>query len=145
MSNTEDKDMFQDPEKMELDLKMSKIIDEMPEEVKDRFKALKVIYDEYNDMDEEEQAEYRKLELKYESKYAQIYSVRSKILNDDSFKIPEELISEFNKRAEELKDDGFKDLEYEKVDVKEIQNCPNGVPGFWLRAMLGQPLIGSLI
>merc|ERR1719310_1420867 len=72
-------------------------------------------------MDEEEQAEYRKLELKYESKYAQIYSVRSKILNDDSFKIPEELITEFNKRAEELKDDGFKDLEYEKVEVKEIQ------------------------
>ena len=145
MSNVEEKEMFQDPEKMELDLKMSKIIEEMPEEVKDRFKALKVLYDQYNDMDEEEQAEYRKLELAYEKKYAKIYEVRSKILNDDSFKIPDELVEEFNKRSEELKDEGYKDLEYEKVDVKEIQNCPNGVPGFWLRAMLGNPLIGSLI
>lgn len=120
MSGVEEKEMFQDPEKMELDLKMSKIIEEMPEEVKDRFKALKVIYDQYNDMDEEEQAEYRKLELAYEKKYAQIYQVRSKILNDDSFKIPDDLVEEFNARSEELKDEGYKDLEYEKVDVKEI-------------------------
>jgi len=31
----------------------------MPEEVKDRFKALKVLMDEVNEVDEEEDKEYR--------------------------------------------------------------------------------------
>jgi hypothetical protein len=35
--------ILQDPEQKELDLKISKAIDAMPTEVKDRFKALKVI------------------------------------------------------------------------------------------------------
>ena len=33
-------------------------------------------------------------------------------------------------------DDSFKNVECEPCDVKEIQNTPKGVPGFWLRAML---------
>jgi hypothetical protein len=36
---------FEDPEQKEFELKMSKTIDTMPDEVKDRFKALKVLYD----------------------------------------------------------------------------------------------------
>lgn len=35
---------FEDPEQKEFELKMSKTIDTMPAEVKDRFKALKVLY-----------------------------------------------------------------------------------------------------
>jgi hypothetical protein len=35
--------MMDDPESKEFDLKMCKVIDSMPEEVKDRFKALKVL------------------------------------------------------------------------------------------------------
>lgn len=41
----------------------------MPAEVKDRFKALKVINDMINDLDEEEMRESRALELKYEKLY----------------------------------------------------------------------------
>jgi len=41
----------------------------MPEEVKDRFKALKVLMDEANEVDEEEDKEYRQLELKYDALY----------------------------------------------------------------------------
>ncbi len=41
----------------------------MPDEVKDRFKAIKVIYDEVNELNEEEEREHRLLELKYEKLY----------------------------------------------------------------------------
>ena len=36
--------MIEDPEQKEFELKMSKTILEMPQEVQDRFKALKVLY-----------------------------------------------------------------------------------------------------
>ena len=36
---------IEDPELKEFDLKISKTIENMPEEVKDRFKALKVLHD----------------------------------------------------------------------------------------------------
>ena len=36
--------VVEDPEQKQFDLQMSKTIEEMPEEVKDRFKALKVLY-----------------------------------------------------------------------------------------------------
>lgn len=50
-------------------MRVCKAINEMPEEVKDRFKALKVLEDEQNALDEAEDEEFRKLELKYESLY----------------------------------------------------------------------------
>ncbi len=37
--------LFEDPEQKEFELKMSKTIEGLPTEVKDRFKALKVLYD----------------------------------------------------------------------------------------------------
>ena len=60
---------FRDPDQAELEFKMCKDINAMPEEVRDRFKALKVLYDQVNDMDEEEEKEYRALEIKYEKLY----------------------------------------------------------------------------
>jgi hypothetical protein len=41
----------------------------MPEEVKDRFKALKVLTDKLHDLDEEEDIAYRAIERKYEVLY----------------------------------------------------------------------------
>jgi hypothetical protein len=38
---------------------MSKDINAMPDEVKDRFKAIKVLYDQVNEIDLEEDEEYR--------------------------------------------------------------------------------------
>lgn len=53
----------------------------MPAEVKNRFKALKVLYDQVNDLDDEEEKEYRALELKYEALYKTIYDKRSGVLS----------------------------------------------------------------
>jgi hypothetical protein len=56
-----------------------------------------------------------------------------------------ELLQEYEKRAEELNDEDYKKVEATGVDVKDIQNTPNGVPGFWLKAMLNHPTIGRTI
>jgi hypothetical protein len=45
----------------------------MDDELKDRFKALKVIQNQLRGADDEEQKEIRKLEVEFESKYQQIY------------------------------------------------------------------------
>ena len=68
---------FRDPDQAELEYKMCKDINAMPEEVRDRFKALKVLYDQVNALDDEEEKEYRKLELKYEKLYQEVYEKRA--------------------------------------------------------------------
>ena len=68
---------FRDPDQAELEFKMCKDINAMPDEVKDRFKALKVLYDQVNDLDDEEEKEYRALEIKYEKLYSEVYVKRA--------------------------------------------------------------------
>lgn len=57
----------------------------------------------------------------------------------------EALIQEFEARAKELDDEDFKKVEAEPCDVKEIQNMPLGVAGFWFRAMLNHSTVSKLI
>lgn len=45
---------IEDPEQKEFELKIAKTITNMPPEVQDRFKALKVLMDQCNELDEEE-------------------------------------------------------------------------------------------
>lgn len=68
-------------EELRQNLKMSKYISEMDAELTDRFKALKILMDDCHDLDEEEQMEYRKLELEFEEKYKVIYAMREKLVN----------------------------------------------------------------
>jgi len=51
MSSAEPAKHIKDPDMAELELKMSKDINAMPEEVRDRFKAIKVLYDQVNEID----------------------------------------------------------------------------------------------
>ena len=133
---------------------MSKTILAMPEEVQDRFKALKVLYvssrhanysqDEERVIDEEDEKLYRELELKYDKLYKEIYEQRQQILA--GVKAPsDELIKEFEGRAKELDDEDYKKVEVSACDVKDIQNTPLGVPGFWMRSMLNHGGIARLI
>lgn len=95
-------------------------------------------------LDEEEEALYRALELKYDKLYKEVYIQRDEILAGT--KAPqEELIKTYETRAKELDDEDYKKLEPISCDVKEIQNCPLGVPGFWMRAMLNHGGISRLI
>jgi len=125
-------------------LKMSKTINTIPEEVKDRFKALKVLYDEQQEIDNEEEKLYRQLELKSEKEHAELYELRRRILLG-LIPPPEDLLAQFETRAKELDDEDFKKLEVNSVDVKDIQNTPLGVYGFWRGAMLNMPTISRQI
>ena len=133
-----------DVDQKDFEYKMSKTILLMPEEVQDRFKAIKVLYDTERQIDDEEEALYRALELKYDALYREVYEERKQVLAGT--KLPaEDALAQFNVRAKELDDEDFKKLEVQSCDVKDIQNCPTGVPGFWLRSMLNHGGISRLI
>jgi hypothetical protein len=55
----------------------------MEAEYQGRFKALKVIQNMMHEADEEEQKAIRVLEVEYERKYAEIYSLRNKYINSE--------------------------------------------------------------
>ena len=106
-------------EQAKQDLKMSKLIMEMDEELRDRFKALKSIQDQVHEFDEEEQKEIRKLEIVFEEKYKEIYAMRERIINAKD-QLPKDLIELFDERAEKMKDEDYDKLEVEPCDVKAI-------------------------
>lgn len=57
----------------------------------------------------------------------------------------EELIKQYEERAKELDDEDFKNVEADPIDVKDIQNTPLGVYGFWFKVMLNSGSVGPLI
>jgi len=57
----------------------------------------------------------------------------------------EGLIQQFDARAKELDDEDFKKVEASPCDVKDIQNTPLGVSGFWLKAMINHGTISRLV
>lgn len=54
-------------------------------------------------------------------------------------------MTEYQARADELNDEDYKKVEVNAIDVKDIQNTPLGVYGFWFKAMLNHVLLGRLI
>lgn len=132
-----------DPEQAELELKMAKDIQNMPADVQDRFKALLVLYDEANKVNEQEEDEYRKLELKYEKLYSKVYEKRAALVCATDSNIDADLCNKFDARQEELKDDKYAALEVPFCDVKPIANTPGGVSGFWLKAILANKEVGQ--
>ena len=148
--------MNMDPSKMQqmneeaeakADLNISKHISELDEELRDRFKALKVIQNLMHDLNEEEQKEVRKQEIIFEEKYREIYDLRRMYINADKnvdAQMSQDLIKQFDERAEQMKDKDYEELQITPCDVKQIQNSPSGVSDFWLRAMLNHS-IGSMV
>ena len=62
----------EDPDKLETQHRISKCIDDMDEEVRDRFKAIKMLYDECCQLDDEEQHEVRQLDILYNELYKEL-------------------------------------------------------------------------
>merc|ERR1711957_1129690 len=123
-----------DPEVAETELRMSKDINLMPENVRDRFKALKVLHDSCVELDEEEKA-FRAIELKYEVMYQEVYVQRAKLLSGETEPTAEQL-EQYAFREGKLKDDKFADVDLDKpCDVKAIQGTAKGVCDFWSRVL----------
>ena len=89
--------------------------------------------------DEEETKEIRKIEIEFEKKYQEIYRIREQIING-KMDLPADLIDDFAKRAEAVKDEDYDKVEVPPCDVKTIQNSPMGVSDFWLRALVNHDL-----
>lgn len=103
------------------------------------------MYDQANAIDEEEEKEYRLLELKYEKLYSEVYAKR-KAINNGTCEIDAGLVAAFDKRmAVRSADEKYAEIEVDICDVNNIQNTTKGVSGFWLRAMLGQKSIARTI
>lgn len=127
----------------EHDLTITKYIQSIDPELRDRFKALHTLQCITKEMDEEETEGIRKLELEFEEKYKQIYATRELLINGKS-EIDSALVKAFDETAEKLKDDDYDKLEVVPCDVKSIQNIPKGVCDFWVKAMINHK-IGSQI
>lgn len=77
----------------------------------DRFKALKVLSDDSNAIDEEMQGEYRNLELIYEKLYEDVFRQRD-LLIEGKVPLNQDLIVEFNQKLLTLElDEDFKKYE----------------------------------
>ena len=53
----------------------------MPDDIKNRFKALKVLQDDCYDIDEERESELHELEVQFEALYSDLYRQREEIIN----------------------------------------------------------------
>lgn len=129
------------------DMNISKHINELDDELKDRFKALRVMQNQVHELDEEEQKLIRKEEIIFEEKYKEIYDLRHKNIagaKDLDKAAQDELIKQFDERAEQMIDEDYKKLEVTPCDVKPIQNSPSGVSDFWVRAMINHPIGQSI-
>ena len=115
---------------------MCKDIVAMPDPVKDRFKALKVLTDSLHKLDQEEDIAYRAIERKYELQYAAVYLKRTALLKGEATPDPSVIEKYEEMKTKMTSDPDFEALEVPICDVKDIQNTTKGVSGFFLRAML---------
>jgi len=124
-----------DPEQAETELRMSKDINAMPEKVRDRFKALKVLHDSCTALDEEEEKAFRAIELKYETMYQAVYKQRAQLISGEG-EVTAEMMEQYTFREGKLKDDKFAEVDIDKpCDVKAIQGSAKGVSDFWSRVL----------
>ena len=70
-------------EETKIDHKISKTINDMDAELKDRFKAMLTIQNDIKKYDEEHSREYRKLEVQFEKKYKEVYAIRDQLISGE--------------------------------------------------------------
>lgn len=114
--------------------KITKHIDSMDAELRDRFKALQAIAFECKDLDDEESNEIKEIEIAFENRYKEIYDQRDILINEKA-DIDTVLLEMFDIRAKKMKDEDYDKLEVTPCDVKAIQNS-KGVSDFWIRTIL---------
>lgn len=112
------KKMTQEEEDQQ-NFKITKYIDEMDAEIRDRFKALQAIAVECRALDDEESKEIKELELQFENRYKEIYALREQVINEKSA-LDKDLIAQFDERAKKMKDEDYDKLEVNPCDVKAI-------------------------
>ena len=125
-------------DKQVFELKIYNTINGMDEEVRSKFKALALISDDLAKISEDHDEETRKVEIEFEKKFKPIYDLRSKIIQGEQVDIE---ASEYDTRLGQIKDDKYEKLTLESPDLTHL-NGVDGVPDFWLTAMLNHSTLG---
>lgn len=99
--------------------KITKYINDMDPELRDRFKALQAIAIECRALDDEESKEVKELELQFENRYKEIYAQREALINEKA-NIDMDLVAKFDERAQKMKDEDYDKIEVNPCDVKAI-------------------------
>ena len=123
--------------------RLNKVIMLIPENVRDRFKLLKVIGDKKVNTVEK----MRKLNLKYEQLKAPLYELREAILNGEAF--PEDYLHKFDQKHNQLKNELGNDASKDdwaavKLDTEDLVEH-SGVPGFWLKVLKAHNLVKDYV
>lgn len=80
-----------------------------------------MLQDDVKVFDEEHSKEYRKLEVAFERKYKEIYSMRDTLIGGKKdLDNQQELINEFAETFFKMKDEDYDNLVVEPCDVKSI-------------------------
>lgn len=127
------------------EMRICATVNEMEENVRDRFKALAHISDQLADLSKKYEEEAKQIEFEAEQANRPLYQLRTKIIKGEDFDTEEIKTSEFDQRLEEIQDEN-----YEKIQIKEFKEVAHlvdqtGIPGFWYNAMKHNNVLGTQI
>ena len=137
----------------ELEQKMIKVIENMPAQVKARFKILHMLSDQRSKINDMFEDEVKILSAKMEEKKRPILEKRDNILKGETALIAD-MVPQYDKRVPELEtiisgiqktddekaEDEEDEKEHEPVNVDHLKEVA-GVPDFWQKAIEGHPML----
>lgn len=125
-------------DKQVFELKIYNTINGLDEESRSKFKALALISDDLAKVSEDHDEETRQVEIDFEKKFNPIYELRSKIIQGEPVEID---VAEYDTRFGEIKDEKYEKLNLDLPSLTHLDGV-EGVPDFWLTAMLNHSTLG---
>ena len=145
--------MLPEPEKgkdeVDFEIKLSKIITQLPEDQQTRFKLLKIISDRRQKIASEMEARMRELEVRFDGIKAPLYEKRAHLIAGEVDPEPD-TETKFSQQHRRLKDQIGSDQskidesEAVKQDLSKVDEGP-GIPGFWLRVLKNHHLVQDYV
>lgn len=142
-----------DEEEREIEQKMIKVIQKMPNNVQDRFKMLHMLSDQRSKINDEFEKEVKALEAKYAAKKQPLFETRKQIiageLTDFSEYVPkfeethnklESIVSGIVKSEEEAAADKAEEESKEPINVDHLKEV-QGIPDFWEKSIRNNKMI----
>jgi len=138
-------------EEKEIEQKMIKVIGQMPKEVQNRFKALKVLSDKRTVLADEFDAEIKVLDAKIAALKQPLYDQRRKIVDGELTEFAE-FREKFDATHKQLEAECAKivtkgeekEEELKQVDVEHLKGKA-GVPDFWFRCFKNCQMVFELV
>ena len=144
-----------DDEEKEIEQKMIKIIAQMPANVQNRFKVLKVLSDKRSKLSDQFEEEIKALDAQIAAKKKPLYDQRKAIVSGETKdfaafvstfdvshkKLEEECALIVTKKADDKKEETEADKALDVDNLKGVE----GIPDFWFRSMKNNQMIWELV